>query len=455
MIRHYKVKEGYSMNIDQVAFGQVAITLAKHFDSMYYVDIETDSFIEFFHSQMLNELNLPAQGTDFFEFLREQARRVVHPDDLDYVLQLIDKKSIIRKITKNNSSLIVCRFVLGGKIIHICHISIMCEDNKHILGCIKNIEKEFRTQEEQELILRSAERLARLDELTGTRNKNAYTEHVREIDEMIQSGEEVAPFAVVMCDINDLKLINDSRGHSFGDEAIQRVGRLLSNIFENSSVYRVGGDEFIAILSDDDYEKREDLLNLLRIESRTNGRWRSGPVVASGMSAYSPELDSCFNDVFERADAEMYENKKDLKNEAAEVPDKQEPIEQEIPDERKRNLDSLFGAILTTAGDGYVFLTDLKYSYSRWALPLVNDFGLPAEYMYNVEKIWEKNIHPDDLNRYLEVVEAVLKGNSVLYSISYRARKADGTYVFLKPRGFVMCDCNGEPEYFGGIIIPQ
>ena len=102
-----------------------------------------------------------------------------------------------------------------------------------------------------------------------------------------------------------------------------------------------------------------------------------------------------------------------------------------------------------------MLLTDLKYSYSRWALPLVNDFGLPAEYMYNVEKIWEKNIHPDDLNRYLEVVEAVLKGNSVLYSISYRARKADGTYVFLKPRGFVMCDCNGEPEYFGGIIIPQ
>ena len=60
-----------------------------------------------------------------------------------------------------------------------------------------------------------------------------------------------------------------------------------------------------------------------------------------------------------------------------------------------------------------------------------------------------------DLNRYLEVVEAVLKGNSVLYSISYRARKADGAYVFLKPRGFVICDSNGEPEYFGGIIIPQ
>ena len=444
------------MNIDHVAFSQVATTLAKHFDSLYYVDIESDSFIEFFHSQMLDELNLPEQGGDFFAFLREQAGRIVHPDDIDYVLRLIDKESIIKKITENNSSLIVCRFVLGGKIIHICHISILCEDNKHILGGIKNIEAEYRTQEEQEMLLKSAERLARLDELTGAKNKNAYTEHVRLIDDMIGSGVKIAPFAVVMCDINDLKLINDSRGHSFGDESIQKAGRLISNIYEKSAVYRVGGDEFVAILTDDDFEKRDDLLSLLRIESRTNGKWRSGPVVACGMSVYDPEEDSCFNDVFERADADMYRNKKELKNEAAaEKIKKAATIDQDIPDERKRQLDNFFGALYTTAGDGYVFLTDLKYSFSRWSLTLVNDFGLPSDYMYHVEKIWGKCIHPEDLNRYQEAVEAVLTGKSVLYSISYRAQKADGTYVFLKPRGFVICDSNGEPEYFGGIIIPQ
>ena len=444
------------MNIDQVAFGQVATTLAKQFDSLYYVDVETDNFIEFFHSKMLSELNLPPQGSDFFGFLYEQAKRTVHPDDLEYVLSLIDKESLLKKLNENNSSLIVFRFVLSGKIVHVCHFSIMCDDKKHILGCIRNIESEFKDREEQERIIESAERLARLDELTGIMNKNAFTEHVKDIDDIINSDGDDISFSVVMCDINDLKLINDSRGHSFGDEFIQKAGRLICNIYVNSAVYRVGGDEFVAIISDDDFEKREDLLNLLRIESRTNGRWRSGPVVASGMSVYDPEKDSCYNDVFNRADEEMYENKKELKAEAAaENTDNKEMIDQDIPDERKRILDSLFGAIYTTAGDGYVFLTDLKYNYSRWSLPLVNDFDLPSEYMYNVEKIWEKNIHPDDLDRYLEVVKTVLTGNSVLYSISYRARKADGTYVFLKPRGFVMSDSNGEPEYFGGIIIPQ
>ena len=81
------------MNIDQLAFDQVANTLAKQFDSMYYVDVESDNFIEFFHSEMLSELNLPEQGSDFFSFLTEQAKRTVHPADLDYVLKLIEKIS--------------------------------------------------------------------------------------------------------------------------------------------------------------------------------------------------------------------------------------------------------------------------------------------------------------------------------------------------------------------------
>ena len=161
------------MFIDQMAFDQVASTLAKQFDSMYFVDIEDDNFIEFFHSEMLSGLSLPESGNDFFAFLSEQAKRTVHPDDLDYVLKLIDKEALLKKLTENNSSLIVFRFVLNGEIMHVCHFSILCDDKKHILGCIRNIESEFKEREEQENILESAERLARLDELTGIKNKNA------------------------------------------------------------------------------------------------------------------------------------------------------------------------------------------------------------------------------------------------------------------------------------------
>ena len=444
------------MNIDQLAFDQVANTLAKQFDSMYYVDIENDNFIEFFHSEMLSGLLLPEQGTDFFSFLSEQAKRTVHPDDLDYVLSLIDKNSLLKKLTENNSSLIVFRFVLDGKIMHVCHFSILCDDKKHILGCIKNIETEFQEREKQERILQSAQRLARLDELTGIKNKNAFTEHVKEIDNEINNSDIDPVFGVVMCDINDLKRINDTRGHSFGDEAIQKACRMICEVFGESSVYRVGGDEFVVILTGDDFENREKLLELLKNESAANGRLRTGPVIACGMAKYNPGVDRGFQEVYNRADGRMYANKKELKSEKyMGETRKRESNNQMIPDERVRKLDRLYGALHTVAGDGYIFLTDLKYSFSRWSLTAINDFGLPTDYMYDFEDIWRDYVHPEDVKLYEEAVEAVLEGTPVLYSITYRARKADGSYIILKPRGFILNDSNGVPEYFGGIMIPQ
>ena len=300
------------MNLDNLAFDLVAHTLAKQFDSLYYVDTESGNFIEFFHSEMLSGLNLPEQGSDFFSFLSEQAKRTVHPDDLDYVLSLIDSEKLLKKLSENNSSLIVFRFVLDGKIMHVCHFSVLCDDRKHILGCIKNIEAEFVEREEQEMLLQSAERLMRLDELTGIKNKNAFTEIVNEIDEMIKSEDSEPEFAVIMCDINDLKRINDTRGHSFGDEAIQKSSRMICGVIEDSSVYRVGGDEFAVILTGNDFKNREFLLGILKKESETNGRLRTGPVVAYGMAKYNPKLDRSFQEVYDRADGRMYANKTEL-----------------------------------------------------------------------------------------------------------------------------------------------
>ena len=444
------------MNIDNFAFDQVANTLAKQFDSMYYVDIESGNFAEFFHSKMLSGLNLPEKGNDFFSFLYEQAKRTVHPSDLDYVLSLIDREKLLKKLSENNSSLIVFRFVLDGNIMHVCHFSILCDDKKHILGCIKNIESEFAEREEQEKLLQSAERLMRLDELTGIKNKNAFTERVTEIDEMINSNDNVPEFAVIMCDINNLKQINDTRGHSFGDEAIQKASSMICSVFESSSIYRVGGDEFAVIVTGDDYTNRKSLLETLKTESEINGRLRTGPVVAYGLAKYNPRVDGSFQEVFNRADGRMYANKTELKSGSImEEIRKQEMTGQMIPEDRMRKLDRLYGALHTVAGDGYIFLTDLKYSFSRWSLSAINDFGLPSDYMYNTQDIWKRYIHPEDIEEYEEAIMSVLEGTPELYSITYRARKTDGSYITLKPRGFILNDSKGIPEYFGGIMLPQ
>jgi len=204
------------------------------------------------------------------------------------------------------------------------------------------------------------------------------------------------------------------------------------------------------------FRYREELLENLRRESYANGRSRSGPVVASGIAVFEPATDARFSDVLKRADRQMYENKRLLKfGNTGGKPRNATDVEIPIPDERKRRLDAMFGALFTMAGEGYIYLNDLRYDYSRWSISLVDDFGIPSEYMYHAGQIWQKHVHPDDVAEYKEVVDAVICGNEDMNYLRYRARRADGTYVVLQPRSFVLNDSQGNPEYFGGIIIPQ
>ena len=59
---------------------------------------------------------------------------------------------------------------------------------------------------------------------------------------------EVLSLAVVMCDINGLKEINDQKGHDAGDKFIVQTAQTLKSVFGKRHVYRFGGDEFIAVL---------------------------------------------------------------------------------------------------------------------------------------------------------------------------------------------------------------
>lgn len=444
------------MNIDQTVFNQIATTLAGHYDSLFYVNIETGAYLEFVQTRMFEELEIPRVGEDFFKLSRGNAHKFVHPDDLDLAMRIHDRDVVLENLKKSSSYSVSCRLLIDNRIIHIRHVDIMCEDRKHVLFCMENIDDEIREKEEQKKNLQSAERMARLDELTGIRNKNAFAECGENYDRRIRSADQELAFGIVMCDVNDLKRINDTRGHSFGDEALRRACRMISDVFEKSPVYRIGGDEFVVVLTGEEYQIREELLENLRRESYANGRSRSGPVVASGLAAYDMSTDASFNDVFKRADAAMYENKSMLKsgNSGGRIRNATR-IEIPIPEERRRKLDSLFGAFYTMAGEGYVYLNDLRYDYSRWSMSLIDDFDIKNEYMYHAGKIWQRLIHPEDLAEYREIVNSVVNGEGEMKLLRYRVRRRDGSYAVIQPRSFIMNDDDGNPEYFGGIMIPQ
>ena len=89
---------------------------------------------------------------------------------------------------------------------------------------------------------------------------------------------------------------------------------IVCQVFRHSPVFRIGGDEFVAILRGGDYEKRISLVEMLSRSNRDNVR-ENGPVVACGIADYDPARDDCLEAVFNRADAAMYANKKKLKGE--------------------------------------------------------------------------------------------------------------------------------------------
>ena len=441
--------------MDQEAINQIAATLARHFDSLYYVNVETGHYTEFMSMQLHEKLGLPSEGPDFFAGAKRKAATCVYPDDIELVKSIYDQENM-QKNLKNRAYLSpVYRLIIDEKIVHMRQIAIMCKDNIHMICCIENVEADYLEKEEQRNNLRSAEIMARRDELTGVRNKNAFIEQRDAISEIIKSGKDECQFGIVMCDVNDLKRINDTRGHKFGDETIQRTSRIICDIFKHSPVFRIGGDEFVVILHGNDYEHRGQLFKQLREESFTNRRTKSGPVIASGIAVYEAK-DPDFTAVFERADQLMYENKAMLKSEEETLtygdPNAQLPP---ITETRRRKLDSLFGALYTVAGGGYVFINDMKHDYSKWALSLLDDFGLKSEYMYQAGDVWEQYIHPDDLKSYREAVDKIFIGNAELEPIKYRARRSDGTYIKISTRGFVLFDCEGNPDYFGGIMIPE
>ena len=157
-----------------------------------------------------------------------------------------------------------------------------------------------------------AHTIALTDPLTSVKSRHAFLLKQTEADAAIEKGT-AGEFAVVVCDVNGLKAINDTLGHKAGDEHILKASRMVCEIFQHSPVYRVGGDEFVAVLKGHDYLVRKELVQQLHDRSVENIGAKS-VVVAGGLSDYKRGEDANFHDVLERADALMYEEKQLLKS---------------------------------------------------------------------------------------------------------------------------------------------
>jgi diguanylate cyclase (GGDEF)-like protein len=155
--------------------------------------------------------------------------------------------------------------------------------------------------------------LATRDSLTGIRNKAAFTSYVQELQDGIDRSEQI-DFAVGVFDCDNLKGINDRYGHEKGDEYLKAASRLICSVFKYSPVFRIGGDEFAAILRNEDFLNRIALADEFyresdKINAAAHNEWERVHT-SMGIVTFDPLIDRAVSDTLRRADKVMYENKR-------------------------------------------------------------------------------------------------------------------------------------------------
>jgi diguanylate cyclase (GGDEF)-like protein len=127
-----------------------------------------------------------------------------------------------------------------------------------------------RLYEETRRLLEETQRLALTDSLTGIPNRRALNEL---LDRELHNSERYdSPFAFVILDLDDLKKINDSGGHSLGDLALKRFANVLKKTARKGDIVaRYAGDEFVVVMTKTDRTAAERGVDRIVSALRRNG----------------------------------------------------------------------------------------------------------------------------------------------------------------------------------------
>ena len=162
----------------------------------------------------------------------------------------------------------------------------------------------------------SIRELSHIDALTHVKNRAAYELQLEEYRKKVESKSKFT-FGVVLFDVNNLKKINDELGHYSGDEYIKNACKLICTTYKNSPVYRIGGDEFVALLEGKVLAQKDELMKTFitemnKLRNSTELPPEEKVSVAYGM-AYMSNPSESVDDVVKEADERMYDTKKKMK----------------------------------------------------------------------------------------------------------------------------------------------
>lgn len=184
-----------------------------------------------------------------------------------------------------------------------------------LVGTLHDITELRNTQNKLEEAINHLSITATTDALTGLSNRTQLESNIE--CQMKIADETDSVFGIIFIDLNGFKVINDTAGHLVGDEILKICGQRLRNAFRaDTTVARIGGDEFLVLIPDADEVGSTLAVNRIfkafdELINASNSTWQVGCSI--GISIY-PKDGSTVSELIRNADIAMYEAKKNKLN---------------------------------------------------------------------------------------------------------------------------------------------
>lgn len=281
-----------------------------------------------------------------------------------------------------------------------------------------------------------------VDVHTGLPNKNMCEDvlHSVNIDD--------SQICIIMFDLNDLKKVNDTMGHAYGDAMIKGFAGIVRAAFRDDDfVGRYGGDEFIAVLHNIEVDAVENILK--RVASEVEKHNANNKNIHISYAYGYAHSDQCHDDsmdrLLNRADTNMYNYKKEYKRKQG-----QSLSAKEV--DKGRLSSRIFTGLSMVSKRRYMFMCDMKTGVTRWSKNAVEYFGFPDEYLEDFTTVWSNMIHPDDREAYLDDIDCLFNGKKNRHDMDFRVKNKNGEYVTVTSRGVIEKGQGEESDLFIGTI---
>lgn len=286
------------------------------------------------------------------------------------------------------------------------------------------------------------------DELTGAKNRHALFEEYKDC-----SGHET--MGVIYCDVSGLKKINDTLGHEAGDDMIRDCYHTLYQSLKMENIFRMGGDEFVAVLPDlslemfqTKVEKLKDDISRAKHHIAVGGTWESGEAIN-------------IEKMITEADHKMYEDKKVFYNIISQDHVQEEGTATSSFHEYLKtnyfNAEMMIQSLALQKATQFIFMGDMQTNTFYISDSMRDTFGFQSNIVQNLLQRWEERIvSPEHCEMYKRDISQMLQEKRNIHDLRYKVRDVYGNVKWIHCSGRLEWDKERKlPCFFSGCVSTQ